>query len=67
MSEPRTVLVSSDVHIDTAQIPAHVAMNLAQVVLMDIQTAYANPIIQADYQRWKAARAAARGKEVNAT
>jgi len=58
MSEPRTVLVSNDVHIDTAQIPAHVAMNLAQVVLMDIQRAYANPVIYADFLRWKREREA---------
>lgn len=46
------------VHINTGSIPAHVGQNIAQVALRAIQRDYANPEVQADYQRWKAARAA---------
>lgn len=58
----RTVLVSNTVHIDTARIPKHVGQNIAQVALTAIQRDYQNPVIRADYERWKAARAAKGGK-----
>ena len=65
MSEPRTVRVGTCTPINPAEIPATVGMILAQTLLPDLQRAYADPIIQADYQRWKAERAA-KGGEKNA-
>lgn len=44
--------------IETAQIPAHVAENIAQVAFAGILRDYQNPTIRADYERWKAERAA---------
>ena len=63
MSEPRTVRVGTCTPINPAEIPATVGMILAQTLLPDLQRAYADPRIQADYQRWKAERAAKGGKE----
>ena len=65
MSEPRTVRVGTCTPINPAEIPETVGMILAQTLLPDLQRAYADPIIQADYQRWKAERAA-KGGEKNA-
>lgn len=65
MSEPCTVQVSTCAPINPAEIPETVGMILAQTLLPDLQRAYADPIIQADYQRWKAERAA-KGGEKNA-
>ncbi len=64
MKELKTVLVSNTVHIDTARIPRHVALNIGQTALTAIQRDYADPAIRADYERWKQERAAkaARGK-----
>lgn len=45
--------------IDLAAIPPYVAENLAQVALQEIRRAYNDPIIRADYERWKAERAGA--------
>ena len=59
MSKQKAVPVGGDVHIDTAKIPAHVAMNIAQVALSAIQRAYNAPVIREDYRRWKAERRAA--------
>lgn len=61
----KTVLISNTVRIDTARIPNHVAQNIAQVALRGIQEAYADPAVQADFRRWKAAREAQHGKESN--
>lgn len=44
------------VHINTSDIPAHVATNLAQAVFEAIHREYADPKVQADYQRWKEER-----------
>jgi hypothetical protein len=63
MSEPSTVRVGTCTPINPAEIPATVGMILAQTLLPDLQRAYADPRIQADYQRWKAERAAKGGKE----
>ena len=65
MSEPRTVRVGTCPPINPAEIPVTVGMILAQTLLPDLQRAYADPEIQADYQRWKAERAA-KGGEKNA-
>lgn len=40
------------VHINTSDIPAHVATNLAQAVFEAIHRVYADPEVQADYLRW---------------
>jgi len=52
----------SSFHIDTANIPVYVGQNLAQMALLSIQEAYADPEIQADFRRWKAEREAEHGK-----
>lgn len=65
MNEPRTVRVGTCAPINPAEIPSSVGMILAQTLLPDLQRAYADPVIQADYQRWKAERAA-KGGERNA-
>lgn len=44
------------VHINTSDIPAYVATNLAQAVFEAIHREYMTPEVQADYQRWKAQR-----------
>ena len=65
MKEPRIVQVNAASPIDPKEIPKTVGMILVQTLLPDLQRAYADPIIQADYQRWKAERAA-KGGEKNA-
>lgn len=52
----KTVLLSSNVHIDTASIPTHVAHGIAQAALQGIQKAYADPAFQEGYQKWKEER-----------
>lgn len=44
------------VHINTSDIPAHVATNLAQALFEAIHREYEDPAIQEDYRRWKAER-----------
>jgi len=44
------------VHINTSDIPAHVATNLAQALFEAIHREYEDPEVQADFQRWKAER-----------
>ena len=44
------------VHINTSDIPAHVATNLAQALFEAIRREYEDPAIQEDYRRWKAER-----------
>ena len=44
------------IKIRTADIPANVGTDLAQSAFEAIRKAYADPAIQAEYQRWKAAR-----------
>lgn len=44
------------VQINTGDIPAFVAVNLAQAAFEALHRAWENPEIQADYQRWKAER-----------
>ena len=44
------------IKIRTADIPAHVGTDLAQSAFEAIRKAYADSAIQAEYQRWKAAR-----------
>lgn len=44
------------VHINTSDIPAHVATNLAQAVFEAIHREYADPAVQEDYKLWKAER-----------
>ena len=58
MSTVKAVPVTEGIHIDTAQIPAHVALNIGQVAFQAILRDYQRPEIQADYQRWKVERAA---------
>lgn len=47
------------VKVRTADIPAHVAENLAQALFEALHREYADPDVQADYQRWRAERASA--------
>lgn len=47
----------TQVHINTGEIPAYVATNLAQAVFEAIHRDYMDPQTQADFQRWKAERA----------
>lgn len=47
---------NTPVHINTGDIPAHVATNLAQAVFEAIHREYEDPEVQADYQRWKEER-----------
>lgn len=44
------------VHINTGDIPAYVAVNLAQAASAAIHRAWENPEIRADYERWKEER-----------
>lgn len=44
------------VHINTSDIPAHVATNLAQALFEAIHREYEDPAVQEDYRRWKAER-----------
>ena len=44
------------VHINTSDIPAFVAVNLAQAAFEALHRAWENPAIQEDYRRWKAER-----------
>lgn len=65
MKDPKVEKVGTCPPINPAEIPETVGMILAQTLLPDLQRAYADPRIQADYQRWKAERAA-KGGEKNA-
>lgn len=58
MKRMATVPVDSgtSVQINTGDIPAFVAVNLAQAAFEALHRAWENPEIQADYQRWKAER-----------
>lgn len=58
MKPKTTVPVDSgtQVQIETSDIPAFVAVNLAQAAFEALHRAWENPAIQADYQRWKAER-----------
>lgn len=49
------------VQINTSDIPAFVAVNLAQAAFEALHRAWENPEIQADYQRWKAQKMKERG------
>lgn len=44
------------VHINTSDIPAHVATNLAQALFEAIHREYDDPEVRADFERWKAER-----------
>lgn len=46
------------IEIRTADIPAYVGTDLAQTAFEALRRDYNRPEIQAEYQRWKAARAA---------
>lgn len=52
------------VHINTADIPAFVAVNLAQAAFEALHRAWEDPVIQADFQQWKKERAA-RNEQTN--
>ena len=56
MKPMTTVPVDSGtpVQINTSDIPAFVAVNLAQAAFEALHRAWENPAVQADYQRWKA-------------
>ncbi len=58
MKRMATVPVDSGttVHINTSDIPAHVATNLAQALFEAIHREYEDPAVQEDYRRWKAER-----------
>ena len=58
MQEMRAVLITPAAPLDTAQIPGHVARNLAQVAHRALLRDWDNPEIRADYERWKAERSA---------
>ena len=61
MKRLTTVPISTEnpVRIRTGDIPAHVAENLAQALFEALHREYADPDVQADYQRWRAERASA--------
>ena len=63
MRELKAVLITPAAPLDTAQIPAHVARNLAQVAHRALLRDWDNPEIRADYERWKAERSAKNRKE----
>ena len=63
MRELKAVLITPAAPLDTAQIPAHVARNLAQVAHRALLRDWDNPEIRADYERWKAERSARNRKE----
>ena len=46
------------VHINTSDIPAHVATNLAQALFEALHRDYDDPEVRADFERWKAERQA---------
>ncbi len=46
------------VHINTSDIPAHVATNLAQALFEAIHREYDDPEVRADFERWEAERQA---------
>ena len=52
--EINLVQVNTCAPIDPKEIPSDVGMTLAQTLLDALHRAYADPKIQADYQRWKA-------------
>lgn len=58
MKQMATVPVDSGtpVKIKTSDIPAYVAMNLAQAAFNALHRAWEDPAIQADYRRWLAER-----------
>lgn len=60
MTSARKITVPVDsgtpVQIKTSNIPAFVAVNLAQSAFTAIHKAWENPEIRADYERWKAER-----------
>lgn len=56
MRELKAVLITPAAPLDTAQIPAHVARNLAQVAHKAILRDWNNPAIREDYLRWKKER-----------
>lgn len=63
MKDLRVVPIGAGtVQIDTGSIPAHVGQNIAQVALRGILRDYADPEIQADFQRWKKEREARHGQ-----
>jgi len=57
MKEPKVVVVKAASPINPKEIPETVGMLLAESLLKDLQRAYKDPAIQADYQRWKAENA----------
>lgn len=63
MQEMRAVLITPAAPLDTAQIPAHVARNLAQAAHRAILRDWNDPEIRADFERWKAERSARNRKE----
>lgn len=56
------------IHINTGDIPAYIAVDLAQTVFTEIHRAFEDPVIQEDYRRWKEERASKKkGMSANAT
>lgn len=60
MKEP-TIKIAATGRIEPERIPQYVAQNIAQAALSGILRAYNDPIIRADYERWKAERKAREG------
>ena len=59
MREPVAVLtVDNRRGIQTSSIPAAVAMNLGQALFEAVKRDFQRPEVQADFERWKAERAA---------
>ncbi len=58
MKRLATVPVASGtpVKIRTGDVPAHVAVNLAQTLFEALHREYSDPEVQADFQRWKEER-----------
>ena len=63
MRELKAVLITPAAPLDTAQITAHVARNLAQAAHRAILRDWNDPEIMADFERWKAERSARNRKE----
>lgn len=54
------VNTGTPVQIDTKKIPGYVAHNIAQVLHKSIWEAWNDPVIRAEYERWKQERDAAK-------
>jgi len=58
MKEPEFKIIATSGKFDPASVPSHVKENIAQVVYTSALRDWNNPEIRAEYERWKAERAA---------